>query len=198
VARTEEFRVGPPVPWRRKGDRSLSDGEDHVRETVNQDRRMPRQAVAMSPADPSSALRTVVGSLLRWWTVGRHYRPERKYMRGGRGHHYHRPSDSSPGSALRHDAPNPVAARRSRRMNCRPIRNDMVIAEGHEASACRAGCPICCRARRLGHRRGDRRNGWGRRNPASMQARIVSIACMVRRRTVRGRTGSYGFQPWEQ
>jgi hypothetical protein len=29
------------------------------------------------------AARTMLGALRWWWAVGRHYRPERRYMRGG-------------------------------------------------------------------------------------------------------------------
>ncbi len=44
---------------------------------------------AASPATPRGALRTIAAALAalrRWWAAGRHYRPERRYMRGGRTH----------------------------------------------------------------------------------------------------------------
>jgi hypothetical protein len=44
---------------------------------------------AAPAAAPRGALRTVAaafGALRRWWAAGRHYRPERRYMRGGRPH----------------------------------------------------------------------------------------------------------------
>ena len=31
---------------------------------------------------PKETLRTALGALRWWWAVGRHYRPERRYMRG--------------------------------------------------------------------------------------------------------------------
>ena len=43
-----------------------------------------------APATRShGALRTIAAAraaLRRWWAAGRHYRPERRYMRGGRTH----------------------------------------------------------------------------------------------------------------
>ena len=40
---------------------------------------------AALPADRSvgGALAMTLRALTRWWSVGRHYRPERRYMRGG-------------------------------------------------------------------------------------------------------------------
>jgi hypothetical protein len=35
----------------------------------------------------STWIRSALGALLRWWAEGRHYRPERRYMRGGQGHY---------------------------------------------------------------------------------------------------------------
>ena len=31
---------------------------------------------------PGEVARTALGALRWWWAVGRHYRPERRYMRG--------------------------------------------------------------------------------------------------------------------
>jgi hypothetical protein len=44
---------------------------------------------AAPAATSHGALRTVATALAavrRWWDAGRHYRPERRYMRGGRTH----------------------------------------------------------------------------------------------------------------
>ena len=32
---------------------------------------------------PGEVAQTALGALHWWWAVGRHYRPERRYMRGG-------------------------------------------------------------------------------------------------------------------
>jgi hypothetical protein len=34
---------------------------------------------------PGAALAVTLRALAHWWSVGRHYRPERRYMRGGSG-----------------------------------------------------------------------------------------------------------------
>ena len=44
---------------------------------------------AAPAATPHGAFRTIAAALAavrRWWAAGRHYRPERSYMRGGRTH----------------------------------------------------------------------------------------------------------------
>ncbi len=46
----------------------------------------PRTRRAVPVATPRGAFRTIqaaLGALRRWWAAGRHYRPERRYMRGG-------------------------------------------------------------------------------------------------------------------
>ncbi|HWL84103.1 MAG TPA: hypothetical protein VNR89_24360 [Roseomonas sp.] len=35
-------------------------------------------------ADAFAPIRAALDMALRWWRVGRHYHPERRYMRGGR------------------------------------------------------------------------------------------------------------------
>ncbi len=44
--------------------------------------RKPR-GVAATRRGPGEVARTALGALRWWWAVGRHYRPERRYMRGG-------------------------------------------------------------------------------------------------------------------
>ncbi len=49
----------------------------------------PSTRRAAPAATSRGALRTVAAALAalrRWWAAGRHYRPERRYMRGGRTH----------------------------------------------------------------------------------------------------------------
>ncbi len=49
----------------------------------------PSTRRAAPAATSHGALRTVAAALAalrRWWAAGRHYRPERRYMRGGRTH----------------------------------------------------------------------------------------------------------------
>ena len=49
----------------------------------------PSTRRAAPAATPHGALRTAAATLAavrRWWVAGRHYRPERRYMRGGRTH----------------------------------------------------------------------------------------------------------------
>jgi hypothetical protein len=50
----------------------------------------PSTLGAAPVATPFGAFRTIIvafGALHRWWAAaGRHYRPERRYMRGGRTH----------------------------------------------------------------------------------------------------------------
>ncbi len=47
------------------------------------DRDRERDRAAAAVAAGLSWARAAVGALLRWWRVGRRYRPERRYMRSG-------------------------------------------------------------------------------------------------------------------
>jgi hypothetical protein len=47
------------------------------------DRDRDRDRAAAAVAAGLSRARAAVAALLRWWRVGRRYRPERRYMRGG-------------------------------------------------------------------------------------------------------------------
>jgi hypothetical protein len=43
-------------------------------------------APAWTPHGTLGAVAAALGALRRWWVAGRHYRPERRYMRGGQTH----------------------------------------------------------------------------------------------------------------
>jgi hypothetical protein len=42
-----------------------------------------RAAPVASPRGAFRMIPAALGALRRWWAGGRHYRPERRYMRGG-------------------------------------------------------------------------------------------------------------------
>ena len=42
-----------------------------------------RAEPARVPRGPFRTIAAAFGALRRWWTAGRRYRPERRYMRGG-------------------------------------------------------------------------------------------------------------------
>jgi hypothetical protein len=44
-----------------------------------------RTPAAPLPTRAGGALAAPLRALAHWWSVGRHYRPERRYMRGGSG-----------------------------------------------------------------------------------------------------------------
>jgi hypothetical protein len=52
-----------------------------------QARRPPAALPSARPGGgaPGGALAVTLRALAHWWSVGRHYRPERRYMRGGSG-----------------------------------------------------------------------------------------------------------------
>jgi hypothetical protein len=45
-----------------------------------------RRAMPEAPRGVLRAIAAGLDALHRWWAAGRHYRPERRYMRGGRPH----------------------------------------------------------------------------------------------------------------
>ncbi len=45
-----------------------------------------RATPVATPRGVFRAIPVALGALRRWWVAGRHYRPERRYMRGGRTH----------------------------------------------------------------------------------------------------------------
>ncbi len=50
-------------------------------DAVRSQRRKPMGGAA-TRRGPGEAARAALGALRWWWAVGRHYRPERHYMRG--------------------------------------------------------------------------------------------------------------------
>ena len=51
---------------------------------VTRSRRRKATGGAGGRRGPGETARTALDALRWWWTVGRHYRPERRYMRGGK------------------------------------------------------------------------------------------------------------------
>jgi hypothetical protein len=49
--------------------------------------RISRSVTASAYDSMSTWIRSTLGALHRWWAEGRHYRPERRYMRGGQGYY---------------------------------------------------------------------------------------------------------------
>ncbi len=57
-----------------------------VTKTRVHDPSIRRAAPAWTPHGTLGAVAAALGALRGWWVAGRHYRPERRYMRGGRTH----------------------------------------------------------------------------------------------------------------
>jgi len=55
-------------------------------EPLSGEQNTSRHVRSLPGTSGSAWFSTALAALRRWWSVGRHYRPERRYMRGGQGH----------------------------------------------------------------------------------------------------------------
>ena len=82
--RADERTVRTQAPARRA--QPARRQEVAVTKTRVHDPSIRRAAPAWTPHGTLGAVAAALGALRGWWVAGRHYRPERRYMRGGRTH----------------------------------------------------------------------------------------------------------------